>query len=89
MGIRCAGETIAALVGESTIPESLDVALADALIALVTGRSSFAVLVWAKTPRTPRSPGQLDSIPDVVGLGLARRALLRVWASQWSPRALS
>ncbi len=33
--------------------------------------------------------GQLDSIGGVTGLGVVRRALLRVWASQWSPRSLS
>ncbi len=33
--------------------------------------------------------GQLDSIPDVTGAGLLRRALVDVWASRWSQRALT
>ncbi len=89
MGIRCAGETIAALVGESTIPESLDLALADALTGLGDGPVIVRSSGVGEDSADASFAGQLDSIPDVVGLGLARRALLRVWASQWSPRALS
>ena len=89
MGIRCAGETIAALVGESTIPESLDVALADALTGLGDGPVIVRSSGVGEDSADASFAGQLDSIPDVVGFGLARRALLRVWASQWSPRALS
>jgi len=89
MGIRCAGETIAALVGESAIPESLDLALADALTGLGDGPVIVRSSGVGEDSADASFAGQLDSIPDVVGLGLARRALLRVWASQWSPRALS
>ena len=89
MGIRCAGETIAALVGESTIPEGLDAALADALTGLGDGPVIVRSSGVGEDSADASFAGQLDSIPDVVGFGLARRALLRVWASQWSPRALS
>jgi rifampicin phosphotransferase len=89
MGIRCAGETIAALVGESTIPEGLAGPLADSLNGLgdtpVIVRSSAV----GEDSEDASFAGQLDSIGNVAGLALARRALLRVWASQWSPRALS
>ena len=89
MSIRCAGETIAALVGESPIPEGVARALADSL----NGFGNTPVIVRSSAVGEDSTDasfaGQLDSIGNVAGLALTRRALLRVWASQWSPRALS
>ena len=89
MGIRCAGETIAALVGESAIPESLDIALDACPEDLGDGPVIVRSSGVGEDSADASFAGQLDSIPDVVGLGLLCGALLRVWASQWSPRALS
>ena len=89
MGIRCAGETIAALVSESSIPEAVDKALAAGLAELGPGPVIVRSSAVGEDSAEASFAGQLDSIADVVGLGLARRALLRVWGSQWSPRVLS
>jgi pyruvate,water dikinase len=89
MGIRCAGETIAALVAESSIPDSVEEALAAGLAELGAGPAIVRSSAVGEDSAEASFAGQLDSIADVTGLGLARRALLRVWASQWSPRALA
>ena len=89
MGIRCAGETIAALVEESAIPEVVNHALAERFATFGDGPVFVRSSALGEDSAEASFAGQLDSIGDVAGLALARRALLRVWASQWSPRALS
>ena len=88
LGLRCASDTIAALVRNAPIPEAIDEALKEA--ALVLGgplivRSSAI----GEDSAAASFAGQLDSIPGVAGLGPLRRALLDVWASRWSARALA
>jgi pyruvate,water dikinase len=89
MGIRSAGETIAALISESAIPEAVEEALANGLAELGPGPVIVRSSAVGEDSAAASFAGQLDSIADVTGLGLARHALLRVWASQWSPRTLS
>ena len=89
MGIRCAGETIGALVSESATPEDLDIALGAWLKALGDGPVIVRSSAVGEDSAEASFAGQLDSIGDLTGLGVVRRALLRVWASQWSPRSLS
>jgi pyruvate,water dikinase len=87
-GIRCAGDTIAALVSAAQIPDDLLGELDDAFGALegtVIVRSSAV----GEDSADASFAGQLDSVADVGSLGMLRRALLQVWASQWSARALA
>jgi pyruvate,water dikinase len=88
LGIECAADTIAALVRNAPIPEAVDEALKEASLVLggpLIVRSSAI----GEDSAAASFAGQLDSIPGVAGLGLLRRALLGVWASRWSARALA
>jgi pyruvate,water dikinase len=88
LGIQCAADTIAALVRNAPIPEAIDEALKEASLVLggpLIVRSSAV----GEDSAAASFAGQLDSIPGVAGLGPLRRALLSVWASRWSARALA
>jgi pyruvate,water dikinase len=85
IGIRSAAETIAALVRDSPLPADVIAALDfDARERLMV-RSSAA----GEDSREASFAGLLDSVTDVVGAGQMRQAVLRVWASRWSERALT
>jgi phosphohistidine swiveling domain-containing protein len=88
LGVRCAAETIAALVRSAPIPDAIDTRLEEAWLTLggpLIVRSSAI----GEDSASASFAGQLDSIPGVVSLGLLRRAVLDVWASRWSARVLA
>jgi rifampicin phosphotransferase len=87
--IRSAAATIGALIRNSTLPSALsadlDLAIVPFLPDILIVRSSAV----GEDSGNASFAGQLDSIADVSGAGLVRGALLDVWASRWSARALT
>ena len=88
LGLRCAADTIAALVRSAPIPEAVDEALKEAALIL-DGPLIVRSSAIGEDSASASFAGQLDSISGVLGLGLLRRALLAVWASRWSARVLA
>ncbi len=89
LGRRSVAETIAALLTAEPLPPALDAALAANLLALnaapVIVRSSAA----GEDSSTASFAGQLDSIAGVTTTAALSRAVIGVWASRWSERALA
>jgi rifampicin phosphotransferase len=89
LGIRSAAETIAALVRSCPLPAALsadlDLAIVPFLSDILIVRSSAV----GEDSGNASFAGQLDSIAGVSGAGEVRRALVDVWASRWSARALT
>ncbi len=79
---------IASLFTSRGLSESLIGELTSAIVALgdeVIVRSSAI----GEDSQAASFAGQLDSIPDVRGEAAVARAIVRVWASRWSARALT
>jgi rifampicin phosphotransferase len=87
--IRSAADTIAALVRDCGISLRLRAELDEILGPL----SSDALIVRSSAigedSHDASFAGQLDSVPDVIGAAAVRRAIVDVWASRWSTRALT
>jgi rifampicin phosphotransferase len=87
--IRSASVAIAASIRSCSLPAELsadlDLSLAPLLSDAVIVRSS----ALGEDSADASFAGQLDSIPRVMGAAGVRRAILDVWASRWSARALT
>jgi rifampicin phosphotransferase len=87
--IRSASVAIAASIRSCSLPAELsadlDLSLAPFLSDAVIVRSS----ALGEDSSDASFAGQLDSIPRVMGAAGVRRAILDVWASRWSARALT
>jgi len=87
--LRCAADTIGALFASESLPPLVADAVGDAWRPLsgspVIVRSSAA----GEDSDAASFAGQLDSIAGVCGEAELRRAIVGVWASQWSHRSLA
>jgi phosphohistidine swiveling domain-containing protein len=87
--IQSAAETIAALVRNCPLPSALSADLDLAVVPFLSDTLIVRSSAVGEDSGTASFAGQLDSIAGVSGAGLVRRALLDVWASRWSARALT
>jgi rifampicin phosphotransferase len=88
-GIRAAAETIAALIREFPLPPAIAADLDAGHLPYLTDTLIVRSSAIGEDSAEASFAGQLDSIRDVTGAGLLRRAVLDVWASRWSERALT
>jgi phosphohistidine swiveling domain-containing protein len=88
-GLRCAAETIAALFAGESLPASVDVAVGDAWRAFDTSLAIVRSSAAGEDSDAASFAGQLDSIAGVCDEAELRRAIVGVWASQWSHRSLA
>ena len=87
--VRAAAETIAALFLDATLPADLRTALDARVSSLLPGPFIVRSSAIGEDSSAASFAGQLDSIADVVPGGNLHRAIVRVWASRWSARALA
>jgi len=89
LGVRCAADTIAALIRAERLPAEIQRELVDACDRL----GAPAVIVRSSAVGEDSSAasfaGQLDSIAHVTTADTLLRAVVDVWTSRWSDRVLS
>jgi phosphohistidine swiveling domain-containing protein len=88
-GVRAAAETVSGLMRACALPADLVADLDACGMSVVADRVIVRSSAVGEDSREDSFAGQLDSISDVTGAGLLRRALVDVWASRWSQRALT
>ena len=89
LAIRCASETISALMHEYSLPDGLRTALDSSVACLRADALIVRSSAIGEDSDAASFAGQLDSIADVVPGPDCYRALIDVWASRWSARALA
>ncbi len=90
--IRAASEGIATCIRDTSLPSTLVSDLECVHADLVTGSLDTLIVrssAIGEDSHDASFAGQLDSIAHVVGLSALTRAILDVWASRWSARALT
>lgn len=87
--VKCAAETIAALLCDSPLPMDVRSALDCQLLPLLPGPLIVRSSAMGEDSLAASFAGQLDSISDVIPGGQLHQAIVRVWASRWSARALA
>jgi rifampicin phosphotransferase len=89
LATRCAAETISALMHAHPLPDALLAALGTDVVAPHADALIVRSSAIGEDSASASFAGQLDSIPDVRPGPDLHRAIVDVWASRWSARALA
>jgi rifampicin phosphotransferase len=89
LGVRAAAETVSGLMRACVLPADIAADLDASGVAFLDDTLIVRSSAVGEDSREDSFAGQLDSIPDVTGAGLLRHALVDVWSSRWSQRALT
>jgi phosphohistidine swiveling domain-containing protein len=89
IAVRCAAETIIALVRAETLPAAVDAAVTAAFEELAVSRVIVRSSAVGEDSAGASFAGQLDSIFDITTAPALGTALGAVWASRWSERVLA